>query len=65
VGTIVAFPIFTIVDMVWPMDNKFEAGRVMDGLHDSSFSHSDQDKKKGQPQNAGIISRNALIGSGI
>lgn len=58
-----AFLIFTIADMVWPMDNKFEAGRVMDGLHASSFSHSNQDKKKGQPHNTGIMSRNALSGS--
>jgi NCS1 family nucleobase:cation symporter-1 len=38
-------------------------GKVMDGLHASGFSHSDQDKMERQPQNTARISRCALLGN--
>jgi NCS1 family nucleobase:cation symporter-1 len=45
-GTIVAFVIYTIAGKIWPMEEKFEVGQVMDDLDASSLNHSDQDDRK-------------------
>jgi hypothetical protein len=42
VGTAVAFGTYTVAGKIRPMEKKFEAGQVMDGLDASSFSHSDK-----------------------
>jgi NCS1 family nucleobase:cation symporter-1 len=45
-GAIVAFVIYTIAGRIWPMEEQFEVGQVMDDLHASSLNHSDQDDRK-------------------
>jgi len=46
VGTLVAFVVYTIAGKVWPMEERFEAGQMMEGLDMSSLSNSDQDDAK-------------------
>ena len=46
VGTLVAFVVYTIAGKVWPMEEKFEEGHLMEGLYMSSVSNSDQDDGK-------------------
>jgi len=45
VGTVVAFVVYTGLGNIWPMKEKFGQGQVMDGVDESSFSHSDQEVK--------------------
>jgi len=42
----VAFVVYTIAGKVWPMEEKFEEGHLMEGLYMSSVSNSDQDDGK-------------------
>jgi len=45
-GTIVAFVVYTAVGKIWPMEDKFDDGQVMDGVDGSSFTQSDQEVSK-------------------
>ena len=45
VGTVVAFVVYTAAGKIWPMEEKFDEGQVMDGVERSSLSYSDEEVK--------------------
>lgn len=45
VGTVVAFIVYTAAGKIWPMEDTFEEGQVMDGVERSSLSNSDEEVK--------------------
>jgi NCS1 family nucleobase:cation symporter-1 len=45
VGTVVAFVVYTAAGKIWPMEEKFDDGQVMDGVERSSLSNSDEEVK--------------------
>jgi len=45
IGTVVAFTIYIILGKIWPMEEKFEEGQVMDGVDGSSLGVSDEEGK--------------------
>ncbi|TVY88894.1 Uracil permease [Lachnellula willkommii] len=45
VGTVVAFTMYTAAGKIWPMEEKFDDGQVMDDVDRSSVSNSDEEVK--------------------
>ncbi|TVY20658.1 putative permease [Lachnellula arida] len=45
VGTVVAFIVYTAAGKIWPMEEKFDDGQVVDGVDRSSVSNNDEEVK--------------------
>ncbi|KAK0127621.1 hypothetical protein ONS96_007148 [Cadophora gregata f. sp. sojae] len=45
IGTVVSFTIYIILGKIWPMEEKFDEGQVVDGVDESSLGVSDEEGK--------------------
>lgn len=45
VGTVVAFIVYTAAGRIWPMEEEFDDGQVIDSVDRSSMSNSDEGVK--------------------
>jgi NCS1 family nucleobase:cation symporter-1 len=46
IGPVVAFVVYMVLGNIWPMEEKFDKGQVMDAVDGSSISQSDREDVK-------------------